>query len=321
MLKLNELFHAEYGHQLDLNKMDLVPEDDPQAIAFVGRTRSNNGVVGYVRELIDIAPGRRGAITVALGGSVLSAFLQPRPFYTAQNVAVLVPRQELNENELLFYCYCIRANRFRYSTYGREANRTYREIEVPSPDRIPDWVYSYTIEQHESIREPVSCHSLKEISVERWKWFTFDQLFEIRKGKRLTKADMTEGSTPFIGASSSNNGVTAFVGQLPIHPGNVITVTYNGAVGEAFYQSVPFWCSDDVNVLYPRFKLNPYIAMFLCAVIRMEKYRFSYGRKWHLERMKASQIRLPVADNGEPDWEYMEDYIKSIPLSSQVAED
>ncbi len=115
----------------------------------------------------------------------------------------------------------------------------------------------------------------------KWKAFELQELFDIKKGKRLTKANMTEGVTPFIGAIDNNNGLTAFVGQPAIHKANTITVNYNGnGVAEAFYQPKPFWCSDDVNVLYPKFTLTPAIALFIATVIRLERYRFNYGRKW-----------------------------------------
>ena len=124
---------------------------------------------------------------------------------------------------------------------------------------------------------------------------------------------MTDGGTPFIGSIDSNNGHRQYVAAEPNHEGNTITVNYNGSVAEAFYQSEQFWASDDVNVLYPRFDLNPYIGMFLCALIRQEKFRFSYGRKWHLERMNEAIIRLPVTSKGEPDFKFMEGYIKHLP--------
>ena len=99
----------------------------------------------------------------------------------------------------------------------------------------------------------------------------------------------------------------------------MITVNYNGnGVAEAFYQSEPFRASDDVNVLYPKFDLDPQLALFLCTLIRAEKYRFSYGRKWALDRMIDSTVRLPVRSNGEPDWTSMRDYIKSLPYSKNV---
>lgn len=155
-------------------------------------------------------------------------------------------------------------------------------------------------------------------NVNAWRNFEIQELFEIKKGKRLTKANMKPGETPFVGAIDSNNGLTEWIGHEPIHEGNTITVNYNGSVAEAFYQPSPFWCSDDVNVLYPKFPLNQYIAMFVCAVIRMEKYRFNYGRKWHMERMKTSTIKLPVDNEGNPDWSFMEEYIKTLPFSSKI---
>lgn len=152
-----------------------------------------------------------------------------------------------------------------------------------------------------------------------WKSFRLSDLFNLKKGKRLTKAEQTKGDTPYIGAIDSNNGVSGYIGQSPIHEGGTISVSYNGSVAEAFYQPVPYWATDDVNVLYPKgFKLTPAIALFICTIIRMEKYRFNYGRKWHLERMRESIIKLPVTQAGKPDWEFMEKYIQSLPYSSQI---
>lgn len=152
-----------------------------------------------------------------------------------------------------------------------------------------------------------------------WKLFYFKDLFEIKRGKRLTKANMNVGTTPFIGAIDSNNGLTAFIDQEPIHSGNTITVNYNGnGLADAYYQSSPFWCSDDVNVLYPKFELTPEIALFITTVIRKEKYRFSYGRKWHVARMKVSTISLPCKADGTLDLKFMQDYISTLPFSKEI---
>jgi hypothetical protein len=130
---------------------------------------------------------------------------------------------------------------------------------------------------------------------------------------------MVPGDVPYIGASDAYNGLTARIGQAPIHKGGTISVSYNGSVAEAFYQPSPYWATDDVNVLYPKgFKLSPATALFICTVIRLEKYRYNYGRKWHLERMKESIIRLPVLKDGTPDWGYMANFIQSLPYSSQI---
>jgi len=66
--------------------------------------------------------------------------LSVRPFYTAQNIDVLEPKTAMSLDAKLFYCLCIEANIFRYSTFGREANRTLKNLLVPEIGCIPDWV-------------------------------------------------------------------------------------------------------------------------------------------------------------------------------------
>lgn len=143
-----------------------------------------------------------------------------------------------------------------------------------------------------------------------WKPFFYKALFEIKKGKRLTKADMIEGSIPYIGATDSNNGITAFISNDRwLHEPNTISVSYNGSIAEAFYQDVAFWATDDVNVLYPKFELNRNRAIFLTTLINKEKFRYNYGRKWDKEVMEKSIIKLPINKEGKPDWNWIDNYI------------
>lgn len=144
-----------------------------------------------------------------------------------------------------------------------------------------------------------------------WKWFRYDQIFEIKKGKRLTKADMVDGDIPYIGATDSNNGITARVSNSEhLHSANTITVSYNGSIAEAYYQTKMFWATDDVNVLYPKFEMTPFSALFLTTIINKEKYRFNYGRKWDKELMQVSKIKLPIDKTDNPDWQWIEKYVK-----------
>lgn len=174
------------------------------------------------------------------------------------------------------------------------------------------------IHQYDNAKDNFSKKPTPSLDTTKWKWYQLQDLFTIKKGKRLTKANMIEGNIPFIGSIDSNNGYREYIGQEPIHTGNTITVNYNGSVAEAFYQPNPFWASDDVNVLYPKFKMNQYIALFFVALIKMEKYRFNFGRKWHMERMNISEIKLPVFESGIPDYGFMERYIKSLPFSKRI---
>lgn len=313
MIKVGELFDVNYGNSLELNRLTI----DSNGVNFVSRTAKNNGVSAKVSKLTDIEPIEAGVITVALGGSVLETFLQPEPFYTGFHVAVLRSKVEMTNAEKLFYCACIRANRYRYN-YGRQANRTLKDIQIPHLNEIPEWVNAANVSIYDGADAPISSAETPALNTLDFKPFKLQSIFELRKGKRLTKANMIEGLTPFIGSTDSGNGVTAAVGQDPIHDGNTISVSYNGSVAEAFYQPVPYWATDDVNVLYPKFNMSPEIALFICAIIKREKYRFNYGRKWHLERMRSHEIKLPVKPDGSIDFDFMESYIQSLPYSSQI---
>jgi hypothetical protein len=143
--KLNELFDVTYGNKLDLNKMTLLPRLQG-GINFVGRSSQNHGVSGTVAPLPNVQPYDAGVITVSLGGTkLLSSFVQEYPFYTAQNVAVLKPLVEMTFSEKIFMCLCIRHNRFRYSAFGREANRTLRELLVPDLSEFPNWIHEFSV--------------------------------------------------------------------------------------------------------------------------------------------------------------------------------
>jgi hypothetical protein len=313
LVSISELFDIEYGNSLELNRLEI--SESETAINFVSRTAKNNGVSARVLKFGNERVFEAGLITVSVGGSVLETFLQSFPFYTGYHVMVLKPKKYMTEIEKLYYCTCIKKNKYRYN-YGRQANRTLKSIKIPS--EIPDWVYNIKSDIPEDFTKSILPLTFKLDSL-KWQSFRYDALFNLGKGERIVNKDMREGNTPCIRPIESNNGVYDFIDLNPNHEGNSITVNYNGSVAEAFYQPVPYFALDDVNVLYPKFDLNPFIAMFLITLIRKEKFRFNYGRKWHLGRMRESTIKLPVTPEGNPDWDFMEKYIKSLPYSKSLA--
>lgn len=150
------------------------------------------------------------------------------------------------------------------------------------------------------------------VSTTGWGEFEIGQLFEIRKGSRLTKKEMRDGTIPFVGASAVNNGITALIANdSELHEANTISVTYNGSIGQAFYQDRPYWASDDVNVLYPKFDMTREIAFFLIPVLRAVGKNFAFVDKWRVDVMRVTKILLPQK-NGQPDWTFMAEYIKRI---------
>ena len=125
---------------------------------------------------------------------------------------------------------------------------------------------------------------------------------------------MQEGKRPFIGASDSNNGVTAWVSNSNESLDcNVLGVNYNGSVGEAFYH--PYECifSDDVKRLHIKEGINSkYVMLFLKTIILQQKCKYEYGYKFNEQRMSRQSILLPVAEDGKPNWQFMDSFMRSL---------
>ena len=160
---------------------------------------------------------------------------------------------------------------------------------------------------------------MAKIDTSGWKEFELGKLFKIVKGTRLTKADMRLGKNRFIGSSAMNNGLTAKIANdKKLHPANTLTVCYNGSVGETFYQDEPFWASDDVNVLYPRFEMNRNIGLFIAPLIRSVGQKYAFVDKWRMEVMEKDCIKLPVDPEGNPDWDYMDSFMEKVMIESEA---
>lgn len=134
LIPLSKLFNVTYGVNLELNRMT----PDPSGIPFVGRSERNNGVTARVASVGEINPIPAGTLSVAGGGSVLATFLQPEPYYSGRDLFYLTALESMTDSQKLYYCACIRANRYRYS-YGRQANKTLRDLLIPAMSEIPNW--------------------------------------------------------------------------------------------------------------------------------------------------------------------------------------
>lgn len=315
--RLDAIFDLRYGHSLELNALSRA--ESPEGVNFVSRAMGNNGVTARVFDPTGGGAGSAGELTVALSGNgVLSAFVQPEPFVTGFHVMILTPKEaSMTLQERLWWARCIWENRYRYS-YGRQANRTLGSLRVPAA--VPHWVQSSALPTHDGLAKAIGRPlALTDPNGPKWRDFPLQALFDIKKGRRVTKADRIPGPTRFVGASESNNGITDFAALDPIFPAGTLTVVYNGnSVGNAFYQDRDYFACDDVNVLVPKIPMSRWVQLFIGAIIKHGRSRFTYGYKWTLARMNATTVRLPVDSKGRPDWKYMESFMKGLPFSAAV---
>ena len=153
---------------------------------------------------------------------------------------------------------------------------------------------------------------LKLTDVE-WGEFLFPKIFsEIFIAKSSDSNALSEGDIPFVGRSSVNNGFQGLyqVSESKIVKKNCITVSM---VGEprAFYQPYDFTCSQNILVLRNEI-LNKDISKFLISIINnyLISKGFGYGYPVGLNRVIKNKLMLPVDSQGQPNWQFMEDYIK-----------
>lgn len=116
---VENLFKVKYGVNLELNKSI----ENKNGINFVSRTGENNGVSSKVELMENIEPQKKGLITVAGGGSVLSTFLQSEAFYSGRDLYTLETKEDLSDETKLFIITIIEKNKYKYN-YGRQANKT-----------------------------------------------------------------------------------------------------------------------------------------------------------------------------------------------------
>ena len=306
MIQIKDIFDIQYGEF-----STPIQQLNGGSVPLVTSGSKNNGVVGF----FDLEPLYKNVISVARTGSIGETFYHDYPCVINSDCMVLTAKQSLSVEDMFWFVYAIGKSKIRFS-YARKVTPS-RLGQIFIPSEKPKWFKKVDWNLESKLNKKATDKEIN-LDVSTWQWFTYNVIFDLKKGQRIVNNEMIKGNTPCIRPIEDNNGVHDYIDLEPNHTGNTITVNYNGSVAEAFYQPKPYFALDDINILYPKFELNPYIAMFLITLIRKEKYRFSYGRKWHLGRMKESKIKLPIDSNGKPDWKFMEDYIKSLPYSANI---
>lgn len=310
MTIIYDLFDIEYGQKIYHSKEHLI--DKNGKVPLISSKGSNRGIYGD----FDIEPKYENIISVPSTGTVCYAIYQKEKCCVDDNCLVLTPKKKFTEEEMIYYSLLIRKEKYKYM-YGRQVTPK-RLGNTQIPNTIPKFINKNSSLDFSNLSSKVIS---KNINLNRVKWdfFDYNEIFDVVKGKRVVMSEIETGNNIFVSAIDSNNGVSMKSNLKPIFKENTITVNYDGnGVALAYYQNKPYWALDSVNVLEAKFNLNKYIAMFLITIIKKEKHKFSYGRKWHKERMEKSKILLPIDDKGNPNWSFMEDYIKSLPFSSSI---
>lgn len=325
--KLCEIFSSiEKGKVSDTSILD-----DGNEIYYIGAKKADNGIMKKCKYNEDLISKGNCIIFICDGqGSIGYNNYMPDDFIGTVNLS-LGYSENLNQYTGLFLVTVLDKERFRFS-FGRKRKTTLREAVIKLPATSEgniDWQFMEDYIKSLNINLPKTRNKLIDIAqnFSSWKYFSLSDLFKISYGNKLdlNKQVITtkqEGGINFVSRDSNNNGVVAVVepidGVLPFPKGS-ITVPLGGSyLGTSFIQSVPFYTAQNIAVLEPKkynkFIMNDYHKLFILPLIRFEaKTKFcAFGRELN-KYIKDLNIKLPSTSTGEPDWQFMENYIKSLP--------
>lgn len=354
------LCYVDMGNKFDNDKMTY----ERPSINFVSRTANNNGVSDVVDEILGVTPYPANSVTVALGGSIGSCYLQTKPFYTGQNVSVLLFNANVPNNAKLFITTMFMNEcKYKYVAFGRELNVhirndftlylpiKYNEDNTPVIDEnktysdegyIPDWQFMEDYIKslhHKPITTKVKSGLVKELDVYNWEEFKVSDLFDrIYKAKAHTKEEVVEvdKGIHFVSRTDCNNGVDITVDKDTRYEGleDANCITIGDTTATVFYQNERFIAGDHMVVLRANW-LNLKRGLFFRTLFAQEGIRYCYGRAYRMDLIKNTLLKLPIqrdndgtpviddnrtySDSGYiPDWQYMEDYINSLPYSDRI---
>jgi len=340
--RIKDLFETQKkGNKLQVPTGASVPVQDlleDGATPRITVTGSNNGIFGFYDYCgKNIADYRvfNNFVSVSFLGTV---FYQEGDATLDMKVHCLKPKGiTLNKYTGRFLVGAIRAS-LRESTYSDQISSSILpeiSIKLPAtPDGAPDWAYmeSYMASFETKVAESLTLLQAakdagkKKVDTREWGEFRVGELFKTQmKGKKIqvpTGANVPmqdmikDGPTPRITVTGVNNGVFGLYDYCGKNSTeyrvfrNFISVSFLGTV---FYQEGEATLDMKVHCLQPNhITLNKYTGNFLVSAIKASLRESSYSDQISSTILPEMTIMLPKDKTGQPDWAYMEEYMRKV---------
>ena len=192
------------------------------------------------------------------------------------------------------------------------------KAETEGKPREDDYFEALVLEHQQSVNliAKVTLTARKNLSLEDKQWgkFAIGDLFQVEGTKTTRPEELAEsGTTPRVTCSSMNNGLEGFYKNKPTERGNVITID-SAVMGYAAYHEYDFIATDHVEKMTLRdSSMSKYSGLFHVVSLNCAtKKKYNYGYKFSQERIRRQIIQLPVEKSGQPDYKFMEDYVKYL---------
>lgn len=281
---LSELFTIHYGLGEYENKASLRPGSTP----VISSKGTDNGCHGFYDVPVAYKPP---IITVPRTGTIGQAFVQLIGTTPNSDCLVLVPRTPLSELVLFEVAQQIRANKWKYQ-YGRKV----------TPERLGGQKVTIGLSDIDYDKKLRSIQPRKIPSVklrQNSNLGTIGDLFSVEYGqtKFENKGSLKPGNTALISSKGEDSGFHGFYDIEARYEAPFITVPRTGTIAKAYVQTIN--CSVDSNclVLRPLGKMSIEEMQIIAYQIRLNKWRYMYGRQITPERLKQCAVVLPELEN------------------------
>lgn len=323
--KVKDIFEVTNSKPYHKNNLKITKKGIP----YITRTSFNNGLEEIV-ENINVHKNPKN--TISLGAENADFFYQSVEYITG-NKMYIIQNDNISKNVGIFLVQSFR-NSIKDCGFGYGKGLTgtrFKERIVILPmdsQGQPNWQFMEDYikqEQKQQAQKIIDYYERKLVELAgdvagldkvEWKTFRFTEVFqEIQRGKRLTKANQTDGPKPYISSTSENNGVDAFIGnETGVRKfEDVLTLANSGSVGSTFYQQFEFVASDHVTALKSE-NADKYAYLFLSTVVKRLEEKYSFNREINDTRIKREKLILPVDKEGNPNFQYMSDFVKKLEL-------
>ena len=323
--KVKDIFEVTNSKPYHKNNLKITKKGIP----YITRTSFNNGLEEIV-ENINVHKNPKN--TISLGAENADFFYQSVEYITG-NKMYIIQNDNISKNVGIFLVQSFR-NSIKDCGFGYGKGLTgtrFKERIVILPmdsQGQPNWQFMEDYikqEQKQQVQKIIDYYERKLVELAgdvagldkvEWKTFRFTEVFqEIQRGKRLTKANQTDGPKPYISSTSENNGVDAFIGnETGVRKfEDVLTLANSGSVGSTFYQQFEFVASDHVTALKSE-NADKYAYLFLSTVVKRLEEKYSFNREINDTRIKREKVILPADKEGNPNFQYMSDIVKKLEL-------
>lgn len=149
----------------------------------------------------------------------------------------------------------------------------------------------------------------------KYKSFKIGEIFKVTGTITTHPSKLVEnGYTPRITCAATNNGLDGTYKNAPTEKGDVLTID-SATIGYVSYQYKDFIATDHVEKLISKdgSKIGYHCGLFIKTMIdNAISKKYGYGYKFSQTRIKKQTIILPITSEEEPDWQFMEEYMKQV---------